>query len=244
MPLVQCGRVLRALRVCSHFVLCTLPVLSVLTRSLYPVTLFVYYLLSVYLNSFLRCWTLSWLNDCSTYIFCWLNRLPSYRPHVMYQPRLRSKPRLAPRQHSGSATSTTKDSSSMALGPTASPSKVSPHLASLPPLLRSRSPSPPLSQPPQHRARSITSPPQSNGTLGPGPATPCKLSRKESGPIWRRKRLNRELYPHSPLGTGLTSYLTSLRMICVGQTKISLLRRIIPAPSPGNISRLPYICMA
>ena len=60
----------------------------------------------------------------------------------------------------------------MALGPTASPSKVSPHLASLPPLLRSRSPSPPLSQPPQHRARSITSPPQSNGTLGPGPATP------------------------------------------------------------------------
>jgi len=90
----------------------------------------------------------------------------------MYQPRLRSPPRIARHQHSGSAASTTKGSSSMALCPTASPSKVSPHLAPLPPLLRSRSTSPPLSQPPHRRARSITPPPQSNGTLGPGPATP------------------------------------------------------------------------
>jgi len=90
----------------------------------------------------------------------------------MYRPRLRSPPRIAPHKHSGSAASTTKDSSSMALGSTASPSKVSPHLTPLPPLIRSRSPSPPLSQTPHRRARSITPPPQSNGTLGPGHATP------------------------------------------------------------------------
>jgi len=90
----------------------------------------------------------------------------------MYQPRLWLPPHIVPHQHSGSAASTTKDSSSMVLDPTASPSKVSPHLAPLPPLLRSRSPSPPLSQPPHRRAHSITPPPQSNGTLGPGPTTP------------------------------------------------------------------------
>ena len=70
-----------------------------------------------------------------------------------------------------------------------------------------------------------------------------KPSRKGSGPICRWTRPSRELRPHSPLETDLTSSPTSLTMKCVDQKKISLLRRILPAPSsPGNISRLPYMC--
>jgi len=167
----------------------------------------------------------------------------------MSQTRLLSPPHLAPRQHSGSTDSTTKDSSYMALGPTASRSKVSPQSA---PYRRCsvRDLRPRLSLKLLTVVRALLRPHSSQmglWALDPRllPTRPGKLSRKGSGPIWRRKCLNRELRPHSPLGTGLTSSLTSLRMICVGLTKISLVRRVLPAPSsPGNTSRLPYTCMA
>jgi hypothetical protein len=96
----------------------------------------------------------------------------SKRPHVMSQLRLRSPPHIAPHQHSISTTSSPRDSSPMAPSSAASPSKISPHLTPLPPPTCSRSPSLPTSQSPHRPARSITPPPQSNGALGSGPATP------------------------------------------------------------------------
>ena len=56
-----------------------------------------------------------WLTNCSTHIFL-LGWLPSDRPHVMSQPRLRSPSHIAPHQLSSSAASSPQDHSPTASG--------------------------------------------------------------------------------------------------------------------------------
>ena len=85
-----------------------------------------------------------WLTDCPTHNFL-LAWVPSDRPHVMSQPRLRSPSHMAPHQLISSAASSPKDHSPTASGSAVSPSKFSPHMTPLPPLTCSRSPPPPSS---------------------------------------------------------------------------------------------------
>jgi hypothetical protein len=126
------------------------------------------------------------------------------------------------------------------------PSKVSPHMTPPPPLTSSRLPPPPSSQTPHCRARFITPTPQSNGPLNSGFSIPPHQTWQT---VKKRKRAHLtpvspswELRLPSPPEIGLTSSLIFLTMKYTS-LKIFLLKQVLPAlSSPGNISRLPYMC--
>jgi hypothetical protein len=167
----------------------------------------------------------------------------------MSQPRLRSPPRIAPQQDCDSAVSSPPDSSPMASGSAASPSKVRPHLTPLLPPTCSRSSSLPSYQSPHRRGRSITPPPRSHGSQGSGLATPPHRA-------WQtvKKRKWSHLTPDmSQLGASPPftsrnrfyelSHLSDDDMH--GSDKISLPRQVPPAPSSfRNTSRPPYMYTA
>jgi len=123
-----------------------------------------------------------WLTDFSTHIIL-LAWLPSDRPHVMSQPRLRLPSHIAPHQLSSPAASSPQDHSPTASGSAVWPSKVSPHMTPLPPLSCSRSPLSLSSQSPHCRARSITPPPQSNAPLS------CYGGTSRTQQPWEHKQL-------------------------------------------------------